>query len=144
LKSDPNTSSLLARSAQPAWPSLPARPPCAPLSPPHPAQPLSGLGLPASPHRHHPGPPGFAARSAQAAHDLVSHLRPCRHRWLPATHRLSTSFTRDPTTDSSPFNSLPKLSFPFNPLMKLTALKDIHHRWPLPPLPPPKPLSQPL
>jgi hypothetical protein len=30
LKSDPNTSSLLARSVQPAWPSLPARPPRAP------------------------------------------------------------------------------------------------------------------
>jgi hypothetical protein len=25
---------------------------------------------------HHPGPPGFIARSAQAAHDLVSYLRP--------------------------------------------------------------------
>jgi hypothetical protein len=46
---------------------------------------------------------------------------------------LSSSSTWDPTTDSSPFNSLLKLSFPFNPHMKPTALKDLHHHWPLPP-----------
>jgi hypothetical protein len=31
-----------------------------------------GLGLPGSPNRHHPGPPGFVARLAQAAHDPAS------------------------------------------------------------------------
>jgi hypothetical protein len=41
-------------------------------------QPPPGLGLPAGPNRlaHHPGPPGFIARSAQAAHVIVSNLRP--------------------------------------------------------------------
>jgi hypothetical protein len=52
LKSNKNTSSLLAHSAQPAWPSLPAGL-LMPPSPPQPAQPFSDLGLPASPNRHH-------------------------------------------------------------------------------------------
>jgi hypothetical protein len=77
LKSDPNASSLLARSAKPAWPpSGPASlcPPPFLNLPDH----FPGLGLPASPNRHHPSPPSFTARLAQVAHGpgLVPYLRP--------------------------------------------------------------------